>query len=474
MTVASTTSRKTFTGNGSTTSFATTPIVFFATGDLTVYVVTTATGASETLTENTHYTVSGGDGAVGTVDLTGGSLPYGAPASTKTLVIVRELDLVQEADPENNDGSDADVAEDVYDKLTMMLQQLSAKIARTLGLADSDVSGASVVLPTPAADKLLGWNGAGTAITNYAQSSITASIVPTAYMETLLDDGTAEAARATLGVVSVDGNDETNQVIYGSVAKSYDTQYSNTSNLVLAGNGTAAPNGNVDLVRFSTDTASANLTFVKGRGTTAAGTIVASGDALGAIAFAGAISATGTSQFASITAAVDGTPGAVTDAPGRLIFNTTPDGSGTLTQRMRINNAGNILTGTLTAAATGYTAAGDITLPVGGLIRSQSTPKARCNWDATTAIIGAQNVTSLTDNATGDTTLNLTNVLGSATLIAAHGMAGRGTAGTTAHYMTGPTTDAPTTSTFRVICKQDNTTAVDAEYQSVTIFGSGV
>ena len=48
---------------------------------------------------------------------------------------------------------------------------------------------------------------------------------------------------------------------------------------------------------------------------------------------------------ASITAAIDGTPGA-DDMPGRLVFSTTADGASSPTERMRINNTGTLLAGT--------------------------------------------------------------------------------------------------------------------------------
>lgn len=198
MTVSSETSRKTFTGDGATTSFATSPIAFFESSNLTVYVVTTATGASTTLTENTHYTVSGGDGSTGTVSLAGGSSPYGAPSASQTLVIMRDLPVTQSVDLQNNEASDADVIEETLDRLTMIAQQLSTLIGRSFTLADSDVSGVSTTLPTPAASKLVGWNSGATALTNYASTAIVDTIVPTAFMETLLDDADAATARATL------------------------------------------------------------------------------------------------------------------------------------------------------------------------------------------------------------------------------------------------------------------------------------
>lgn len=149
MTVSSTTNRKTFTGNGSTTSFALSPVTFFESSDLAVYVVTTATGAKTTLVENTDYTISSPipfDGT-GTVDMTGGSVPYGAPSAAQTLVVVRTLPLTQETDFVNNDASDAEVVEDALDRLVMIEQQLKAQLDRAFHLSDSDVSGVDLELP---------------------------------------------------------------------------------------------------------------------------------------------------------------------------------------------------------------------------------------------------------------------------------------------------------------------------------------
>ena len=87
-----------------------------------------------------------------------------------------------------------------------MAQQLDTKLDRAFALADSDVSGASTELPTPSASKLIGWNSGGTALTNYASASIVATIVPTAFMETLLDDANAATARTTLGALAAAGD----------------------------------------------------------------------------------------------------------------------------------------------------------------------------------------------------------------------------------------------------------------------------
>ena len=149
MTVSSTTNRKEYTGNGATVEFAISPVVIFATSDLEVYVVTTATGVATPLVENTDYTVTTPvpfDGTA-TVDLSGGASPYGAPSASQTLVIVRNLPLVQETDFVQNDPSDAEVAEDAFDYATMVMQQLSARVDRSFRLSDSDASGGNTVLP---------------------------------------------------------------------------------------------------------------------------------------------------------------------------------------------------------------------------------------------------------------------------------------------------------------------------------------
>lgn len=192
MTVSSTSNRKEFAGNDVTTAFATSPVIFFDDSDLEVYTVVTTTGVATLKTLTTHYTVSGGDGSTGTVTM------LTAPTSAETLVIVRTLPLTQETDLVQNDLSDAEVQEDAFDKLTMIDQQLSARIERSLVLADSDISGASTELPIPAANALLGWNDTASALQNYTASDLGTDILVSAFMETVLDDADGDAAFQTL------------------------------------------------------------------------------------------------------------------------------------------------------------------------------------------------------------------------------------------------------------------------------------
>jgi len=93
--------------------------------------------------------------------------------------------------------------------------------------------------------------------------------------------------------------------------------------------------------RFTNDTGGPNFYFNKSRSSSlGANTIVQNADALGALYFAGA-NGSSYSIGASISAAVDGTPGA-NDMPGRLVFSTTADGASSPTERMRIDSAGSV------------------------------------------------------------------------------------------------------------------------------------
>jgi hypothetical protein len=71
-------------------------------------------------------------------------------------------------------------------------------------------------------------------------------------------------------------------------------------------------------------------------------TVVASGDRIGSLVFRGS-DGSAFQDAAFIAGEVDGTPGA-SDMPGRLAFFTTPDGSSSATERMRIDNAGRVTT----------------------------------------------------------------------------------------------------------------------------------
>ena len=201
MTVSSTTNRKSFAGDGVTTSFGTSPVVFFNSSELVVQIVVTATGAATTLVEGTNYTVTGGNGAVGTVNLAGGTSPNGAPSALQTLLIRRVLPLTQTDDFVNNAINDAEVTERRFDKTVMQIQQLGEEIGRGIVIPASETATAALTtLPFNRAGKFLAFDASKNPIAS--EGTVSGAVPVSAFMATVLDDTSAAAARATLGAAA--------------------------------------------------------------------------------------------------------------------------------------------------------------------------------------------------------------------------------------------------------------------------------
>lgn len=123
--------------------------------------------------------------------------------------------------------------------------------------------------------------------------------------------------------------------------------------------GIIANDAAMGLALFSATDADSPTIDLSKSGAAAIGTYtaVANNEALGLIRFSGS-DGTNLQPAASISGFADAeftTSGDTSDSPGRLVFSTVPDGSNTLTERMRINNAGNVIIGIGegTASATG-------------------------------------------------------------------------------------------------------------------------
>jgi hypothetical protein len=118
--------------------------------------------------------------------------------------------------------------------------------------------------------------------------------------------------------------------------------------------GTNGENSSIMTGRFSNDGAAPFFIFHKSRGAdTATNVDVQENDILGRIAFYGADGAD-YEEAAHIQCQVDGavaTGGDTTDMPGRLVFATTENGDHNATERMRIDNTGNVHIGNTTNSA---------------------------------------------------------------------------------------------------------------------------
>jgi hypothetical protein len=124
-----------------------------------------------------------------------------------------------------------------------------------------------------------------------------------------------------------------------------DTDYT-TLGQVKAGIDTQRATLSITNTTYSANATGAYFRLRKSRGAApTTNTIVQNGDELGVILFSGA-NGSGFDDAASIQAAVDDAPGPTNDMPGRLAFFTKADGSASLSERMRITNAGKVGIGT--------------------------------------------------------------------------------------------------------------------------------
>ncbi len=106
--------------------------------------------------------------------------------------------------------------------------------------------------------------------------------------------------------------------------------------------GTTNAPSTLSIGRFSDNANASVLNFIKSRDASIGGnTIVASGDNLGLILFNGNDGVDSATSAAKILGEVDGTPGP-NDMPGRLVFSTTPDGSNSTSEVMRIDSSGKV------------------------------------------------------------------------------------------------------------------------------------
>lgn len=181
MAVSATTNSVSYTGNGSTTSFAVT-FAFQGTGstaELEVIERTIATGAEATKSYTTHYTVTGGNGSTGAV------VAASAPADTVEWHIRRTTTRTQTVDYTANDPFPADTHELALDRLAMGLQEVQGELDRSFKVSRTT----SITTPefvddaAARASKLLGFAADGNsieAVTGRVNTVTASTVTPTA------------------------------------------------------------------------------------------------------------------------------------------------------------------------------------------------------------------------------------------------------------------------------------------------------
>lgn len=256
MTVSTTTSLVSYTGNGATTEFPV-PFKFLDDADLRVSV----DGIVQTFT--TDYSVTGaGDESGGTVSM------LSAPDNGDTVLIERVMTPTQSVDLITGGAFRAQTHEDVFDRLTMLVQQLYSDMIRALKLEpgvaiDQSVYGSA----SDRAGKTIAFDDDGNAILA-TLASLTTAIPVTTFAESILNDVDELSVRETIGLgnaslgVQPSGstiNVEITKSITGNVSGTTDFR-NNYNSLIVEGNNNAAQtNLNNNAIEIRTN--SGDVTF---------------------------------------------------------------------------------------------------------------------------------------------------------------------------------------------------------------------
>ncbi len=188
MTVASSTSRISHTGNGSTTVFPF-GLIFFAAADLQVYVG----GVLQTL--GTNYTLSGT-----APYLTGSNVTFTvAPGNGVPVVFIRVVPYTQTLDLVQNDALPPEDLERRLDVNVMMSQQLLEQIGRAFVIPVTDVTGTTVTLPNAAsrANQALTFDGSG----NVTVGALANAVISSA-MQPVASAVSLDSAKTLMGITS--------------------------------------------------------------------------------------------------------------------------------------------------------------------------------------------------------------------------------------------------------------------------------
>ena len=191
MTVSSEVKRKDYAGNGSTTNFATV-FRFLQNSDVKVILTVDATAVETVQVLDTDYTLVGAG-----LDAGGAVTMIVAPPSGATLTVKRDVSLTQETDYIENDDFPAESHEDALDKLTMITQQIQEELDRSLKLSESG-SSTGLTLPDPSDGLFLQWDSADNLVN--VDILLQGALAVSDFAKTYLDDLTATATRATLGL----------------------------------------------------------------------------------------------------------------------------------------------------------------------------------------------------------------------------------------------------------------------------------
>ena len=349
MTITTTTSKVTYTGNGSTDVFAYT-FKIFADAEIKVYV----DNVLKTLT--THYTISGaGSASGGNVTFTSGNIP----ADTTKVVLVRNIAKTQVTDYVENDSFPAETHESALDKLTMLVQDVHNTIDGDIFRFSESVDDAGVVSitknATERANKLLAFNSAG-------------GLEATQEIGVLKGNWAASTAYVVRDIIK----DTSNNNIYICI--------------------TAHTSSGSQPISSNTDVAKWTLIVDAASATTSASAAATSATAAATSATAAATSATAAAS--SATAAASSASTASTQAS-----NASTSASNAATSASAAATSATAAATSATAAATSATASASSATAAAGSASTASTQASNASTSASTASTQASNASTSATNA---------------------------------------------------------------------------
>jgi hypothetical protein len=229
-------------GTGSQTSW---PFTFkvFAESDIAV-TIADSLGVETALVLGTDYSVTlnanqdTSPGGTVTYPISGSPLPTGS-----RLVIVGNLPYDQPLDLPSGGNFSPLALENELDRLTMQIQQLREQVGRALQV--SVTTDASVALPAPSANELIGWDSTGSTLQNFALGELaTAVAYATMRYDTFTGDGTETQYTLTADPVTLANLD----VAISGVTQVPGSDYSLVDGVLVF--TSAPPNGAEILARY--------------------------------------------------------------------------------------------------------------------------------------------------------------------------------------------------------------------------------
>lgn len=220
-----------YTATASQTEFTFT-FMIFATSDIKVYV-------NDVLkTETTDYVVKQADlSAIVPADdlpMDGGKIVFNSGLTVSDAVsISREIPIDRLTGYSVAGAFRANVLNTELTRMQAIMQQLERDISRSIRLTPSDAEGGTLDMPGSRAGNFLAFDLSGNLIVS-AGTIGTTPITVSSFMETVLDDTTAAAARTTLGVA------------IGSDVQAYDADLTDIAALTVARGDILVGNSSAD------------------------------------------------------------------------------------------------------------------------------------------------------------------------------------------------------------------------------------